>query len=659
MASTYYVALNGRDTWSGLLAAPNTAGTDGPLATFGAAQKKMQTTAIKSTYVRGGTYDLASTLALGSADVGTTWQGYPGETAVLRGGKALTGWTLDTASGLWSAPVAAASLPGGKLGALYLGGVALTPARYPNAVPTDPVKGGWRFADTATAGMNTKAQFRFKAGDIPAGLAATGLKVNIWDYDGWQDYNADVQAIDWSTNTVTLTTSQSSTFNTGSRYFVYNAKTLLDGPGEWYFDAAAGRVYVKAPTAGFDPSKVSMGTLGTIISTYAASNITIRNLTLGEMSGLGTVMTLNNSTGITVTGNVFRNADMGLSAMGTTSNLSVFGNQFASMGSGGIRLDQSTNATTINANWFHDIGLRQLNGNAVWMAGSSNNIVGNNLFERIAKFAIGGGSTTGTKASYNNVIEYNRIDVSNMHAADGGAIMIAGVQGELANDVIRYNEISGTSAAGTVIGWNNTINTSFFDPMKLTSFAIYLDDYASGITVTGNVLHDNLGGVLVHGGRQNTITNNEFANNRGDAFVGSEDVWMNLPLPDARNNNFATNIVYMSTADHRAVNLSGVRAMITSNKNLFGGANVTGVDIFRAWPALMSTGWKGGLTQWKAAGFDTASTSGNPLFTNLAAGDFSLAPTSPAFALGFTAIPTTLIGLPDGSRTQATLAAVN
>ena len=140
--TAYYVSPLGRDTWSGRLAAPNSDGTDGPLATLGAAQKKMQATAVKKTYVRGGTYDLASTISLGSVDAGVTFEGYPGETPVIRAGRAVKGWTQDPATGLWSAPVAASTLPGGKLDALYVDGVAMTRARYPNEVPSDPVKGG-------------------------------------------------------------------------------------------------------------------------------------------------------------------------------------------------------------------------------------------------------------------------------------------------------------------------------------------------------------------------------------------------------------------------------------------------------------------------------------------------------------------------------------
>jgi parallel beta-helix repeat protein len=656
-STAFYVSPDGNDLWSGKLSAPNATKTDGPLATLAAAQKKMQGSTIKKTYVRGGTYSLPATLALGSMDNGVTFEGFPGETAVVRGGKPITGWQQDPTTGLWSAPVAATSMPGGKLDALYVDGVALTRARYPNAVPSDPVKGGWLFADTATAGMNTYSQFRFRPGDIPQNIAVTGLRVNIWDYNGWQNYNADVASVDFATGIVTLKSSPGGSFNTGSRYFLYNAKDQVDAPGEFYYDAVVGKVTVKAPSTGFDPNKVAAGTVETVFSAYAANNVTIKNLTIGDTTSTGKAFTINNSTGFTVSGNVVRNVDLGVSAMGTSSNLVVTGNQFGFVGSSAVRVDPSTSSTTISANWIHDVGLRQLDGTAVWIAGSSGNVVRNNLFERMGKFAVGGGSTTAAPASYNNLVELNSIRNANRNAADGGAIMFAGVKGELANGVIRYNDIAGTSAAGTVIGYSNQVNLAFFDPTKLTSFAVYLDDYASGYSVTGNVIHDNLGGVLVHGGRYNAVRGNIFANNRGDAFNANESVWMNLPMPAATNNDVTSNVVYLSTAEHKAFNLSGARAMINPNSNLFGGANAGAADIFKAWPKLMSTGWTGGLAQWKAAGLDVASVSADPLFTNLAGGDYSLAASSPAYGIGYVAIPTSQIGLVPALRTPATASA--
>jgi len=83
---SYYVSsVNGNDSWSGMLASPNSANTDGPYRSLAKAQSAMQGSSIKSTYVRAGTYTLNTNWAFTSSDNNESWQGYPSETAVIDG----------------------------------------------------------------------------------------------------------------------------------------------------------------------------------------------------------------------------------------------------------------------------------------------------------------------------------------------------------------------------------------------------------------------------------------------------------------------------------------------------------------------------------------------------------------------------------------------
>lgn len=85
---SYYVSgTNGNDSWSGTLAAPNSANTDGPFKTLTRAQSAMRASTIKTVTIRGGTYSLKSTnLTFAGQDAGETWSSYPGETVILDGG---------------------------------------------------------------------------------------------------------------------------------------------------------------------------------------------------------------------------------------------------------------------------------------------------------------------------------------------------------------------------------------------------------------------------------------------------------------------------------------------------------------------------------------------------------------------------------------------
>ena len=89
--ATIFVASNGNDAWSGSLAEPNAARTDGPLATVGAAQKKVRELrrsaaclAPLTVWIRGGRYRLTKPLQFGPEDSGpTTYAAYPGEQPVF------------------------------------------------------------------------------------------------------------------------------------------------------------------------------------------------------------------------------------------------------------------------------------------------------------------------------------------------------------------------------------------------------------------------------------------------------------------------------------------------------------------------------------------------------------------------------------------------
>jgi hypothetical protein len=128
--AAFYVAVDGNDSWSGALAAPNAGRTDGPFASPARAQLAAQALAgsqAVTVQLRGGTYYLPlsptnpGTLLLGARDSGTaslpvTWENYPGETPVVSGGVPVGAgglgltWTRG-AGNLWQVRLPAAIQP--------------------------------------------------------------------------------------------------------------------------------------------------------------------------------------------------------------------------------------------------------------------------------------------------------------------------------------------------------------------------------------------------------------------------------------------------------------------------------------------------------------------------------------------------------------------
>ena len=100
---TFYVAPNGNDSWSGTLAASNTARTDGPFATFDHARAVVQSlnkAGLGQVIIqfRAGTYYLPATEHFTAADSGSastsiTYANYPGESPEISGGVRIQNWT--------------------------------------------------------------------------------------------------------------------------------------------------------------------------------------------------------------------------------------------------------------------------------------------------------------------------------------------------------------------------------------------------------------------------------------------------------------------------------------------------------------------------------------------------------------------------------------
>ena len=104
----FYVAVNGNDKWSGTIDAPDSSGSDGPLATLAGARdavleyRKENPGRDTKVLIRGGTYYLDQTVVFGledsASDCTVTYEAYPDETPVFSSGKKLTGFRkLDKA----------------------------------------------------------------------------------------------------------------------------------------------------------------------------------------------------------------------------------------------------------------------------------------------------------------------------------------------------------------------------------------------------------------------------------------------------------------------------------------------------------------------------------------------------------------------------------
>ncbi len=177
--TVYYVSPTGNDAWSGTLAAPNAAATDGPFATLAGARDAIrkaraagQAVEPVTVRIRAGKYCLSETLAFGPQDSRITFAAYEGEKPQIIGGRLITGFTPGP-NGVWSV-----SLPEVKAGtwrfrSLFVDGKRMIRARHPNFDPSDPYRKGFAYVST----------------DSSAFGVAVGCIHNVGD---WMDYKVTV-----------------------------------------------------------------------------------------------------------------------------------------------------------------------------------------------------------------------------------------------------------------------------------------------------------------------------------------------------------------------------------------------------------------------------------------------------------------------------------
>ena len=190
--ATYYVSTTGSDAANGL-------SLTSAFATLERAQDAMRVSGGNdTTLIRGGTYYLDQPLTLTAQDNGSQFAGYGTETAVLSGGTALNNW-IKGANGVWTAKLAQTDLH-----QLTLDGVRQTEARYPNALPEDPIKGGWLWAKAPPAGVDPEKQMAYDPADLAGGKIAVGMQVHFFTDASWASNTRTITALDTTRGVMTF-----------------------------------------------------------------------------------------------------------------------------------------------------------------------------------------------------------------------------------------------------------------------------------------------------------------------------------------------------------------------------------------------------------------------------------------------------------------------
>jgi hypothetical protein len=640
-----HVAPNGRDSWSGVLAAPNRAGTDGPLASLAGAQAALRARRAgrpcgpARVEVQPGTYFLTDPLVLLPADSDTTFAGVPGETTIISGGQRVDGWR-EEAPGLWTAALPEARNGVWPLRALYVNGERAILARSPN------VGSFFRTVGKAAAAVGpdgketnaAKKAFRFRSADLRnwPNLGAANAVI----FYHWETGMLPLESVDEASQTVTFAGEFKWPFWSNQRYYIENLREALDAPGEWYLDRAGGRLSYR-PRRGENMKRATVMAprlsqlvrfegepeAGALVTNVHFENLSFQhtNYVLEakghcDWQAADTVNAAIQALGATRCS--FTNCELsrlGNYAIwferGCTDNV-VSGCHIHDGSAGGVRLGQgdipappnATSGNRVSDCLIRDLGRDFYGAVPVWIGQSSGNVISHNEICDANYSGISCGWTWGygPSAAHHNIIEYNYLHhLGRGWLCDLAAIYTLGVQ------------------PGTMIR-NNLIHDIYDWAEGYGAGGIYPDQGSSQMLIENNVVYRTAGGgFTVHYGKDNICRNNIFAFGRDNQiYLGRRDEDSTL------------------TFDHNLV-IFEEGALFSRESELKSFANI----YFQAFGEEMTFPLNQTFAQWQASGQDRDSLVADPQFRNPWKDDFRLTPDSPALRLGFKPIDTRTCGI--------------
>ncbi|MBP7147874.1 MAG: right-handed parallel beta-helix repeat-containing protein [Acidobacteria bacterium] len=204
--------------------------------------------------LRAGTYPQEQTLSFEPADSGTNghdviYRAYPGERAVVSGGREIGGWTPVSGSGAWQAPFG----PGPDTRQLWVDGVRAERASASVAFLGAISQQSWGYMVGNTAIQNWRnpadMEFVFTGGGGVPGAPWTESRCGISSISSGGSGKSRV-VMDQPCFSTGLAKSPGPLTNPTA---LENAYELLSSPGQWYHDRATAQVYYR-PRPGQDMS---------------------------------------------------------------------------------------------------------------------------------------------------------------------------------------------------------------------------------------------------------------------------------------------------------------------------------------------------------------------------------------------------------------------
>ncbi|MBR3221141.1 MAG: right-handed parallel beta-helix repeat-containing protein [Kiritimatiellae bacterium] len=651
-----------------LTVAPDGLSPKAALETIRAAKAKGDASAW-TVHVKKGTYVLNETLVLTSEDSGAPeapvrWVGEKG--VVFTGGGKVGPWK-KTDDGSWEADI-----PKGSDGKpvhfeqLWMNGKRAQRARIPNEgflrcscateTPFNDAAGKIRYRHEAT--FTNKAEMAALA-EMTTDEMPYAQQFVICHWSESRRVLRGVDAAKLRTSTESEWKSQGwNKWIDKTLFYFENVRAGFDSPGEWFYDAKAGKVrYLPLPGEQADTAKAmtSLGKLSRLID-FRGEPEKGRFVTDISFEGIGFAYSdpTGGATGPTESRHyqAAMQSDGCISQTGTR-HVDFVQCSFRRTGNYGMRFYDGCQSNRVNRCLFEDLG-----AGGIWIGSSADRGIpppGEKLTRRIIE-KVGPMSTAFVS------VEDCVIRNGGMFNPEGVGVVVAH-----ASDVtIAHNEICNFNYSGVEIGWtwgyagsvtqrvrvmfnrihdlggagmsdmggvysngtgfgtrvtdNVIYNVTAFD---YGGWGLYTDEGSEGLLFERNLVwNTDDGGFHQHYGTGNLVRNNIFALNRRTGAVRMSQVRYG-DMPGAFD--FVNNIVYVNGSP------------LVGDLKSAGEYALRGVWAGNLWwdaagkPVLDGKDWNG----WRTGGQEVCGMYADPLFVDPVRQDFRLKPNSPAYALGF------------------------
>ena len=525
--TVFYVAVDGRDGWSGGLPAPDQARGDGPFATLARARDAIRAlkahgplAAPVTVLLRGGLYCLSEPFQLGPEDSGTatapvTYASYPGEQAWLSAGRVIRGWreSAGTTPRRWEATLDEVAAGRWRFRQLFVQrqGEAYYTRRF------RPCRGmltvadlTWSPARKSLPHRAAQQDFVFFAGDIEPWENLD--EVEVVALHSWSASRLRLESIDLDARTVRFTAVP--TFRIGSwykdernPYYIENIGEDLREPGQWYLDPPSGLLtYLPLPGETLENVALVAPRLEHVVEVRGAvqgpelvEHLVFRGLALAHSEWPMQASGYDTSQGqpqlpaaVEVTYGrqvrfercfVTNTGAYGISLGLGCQECAVTGCLLADLGGGGVKVGDHTMKRTAEApilptgntvanNTITDTGLVHYSANGIWCGVVRDTRIRHNEVRRnpYSGIAVGWCWDSQPSSCGGNLIERNHVHHVMQLVQDGGGIYTLGRQ------------------PGTVIR-GNLVHDNLPSPFACSpgQCGLYFDEGSSGFLVEDNV----------------------------------------------------------------------------------------------------------------------------------------------------------------------------